>query len=198
MTEVTAEIVRELLDYNPETGEFVWKFRDRKWFDSDKGWKIVNNRNAGKITGSIDISLGYVRINIFRKPYLAHRLAWLYVYGEWPQNHIDHINQIKDDNRIENLRAATQSQNGMNRSSYNGTTSQYKGVSWHKHANKWVVQIRIDVKQKHLGYFTSEEDAARTYDRAALELFGKYANLNFPIEDYLSEENGKKRLEEFF
>ena len=187
MIELTVDIVRELLDYNPETGEFRWKFRDRKWFESvsDRSWNSWNGKNAGKIAGCV-YSDGYRRIRIDNKDYLAHRLAWLYIYGEWPQNHIDHINHQTDNNRIENLRDVTQSQNQWNGSDRTGT-SQYKGVSWAKHANKWVAHITINGKKKHLGLFIIEEDAAKAYDRAALQHFGIYANLNFPIEDYLEE-----------
>jgi len=184
MNELTAEVVRDLLDYNPETGIFRWKVRDRKYCKSDKGWKIINGRDAGATAG-YDSPDGYRYIGIFDNHHLSHRLAWLHYYGEWPNDQIDHINQIKDDNRIENLREATRSQNGMNRSSYNGTASQYKGVGWHKHANKWNAYIQINGKKIHLGYFTIEIEAARAYDRAAIEHFGIYANLNFPIEDYL-------------
>lgn len=181
MTELTSEIVREFLDYNPETGVFRWKFRDRKWFTSDRSWKSWNGKNAGKSAGT-KRSDGYRRITILDKRYLAHRLAWLYVYREWPQNHIDHINHQTDNNRIENLRDVTQSQNQWNGSGRTGT-SQYKGVSWSKHANKGEAYLTINSKQ-HLGYFTVEKDAARAYDRAALQCFGEYAKLNFPVEDY--------------
>jgi len=186
MTEVTAEVVRDLLDYNPETGVFTWKVRDRKHFKSDRAWKIINSRDSGKPAGYIHKHTGYRYIGIFEKrKYLAHRLAWLYVYGEWPQNQIDHINRIRDDNRIENLRDVTGSQNMMNGSKQSSTTSQYKGVSWDEQRNKWRAYIYINDKLKYLGLFTIEEEAARTYDRAAIEHFGIYANLNFPIEGYL-------------
>jgi len=184
MIEVTAEIVRELLDYNPETGEFRWKYRDRKYCKSDKGWKTWNGKNAGKIAGHIDKSTSYRDIRIFDKLYKAHRLAWLYVYGEWP-NEIDHINRIRDNNRIENLRDVTRTQNQWNQSNQFGRSSQYKGVTWHKATDKWRAQIKINGKFKHLGLFAIEIEAARAYDRAAIEHFGEYANLNFPIEDYL-------------
>lgn len=184
MFEVTAEVVRDLLDYDPETGVFRWKFRDRKYCESDKSWKICNTRREGKTAGTLDKSDGYRRIKIFTKFYKAHRLAWLHYYGEWPSDQIDHVNCIRDDNRIENLREATNQQNGMNSSSQFGT-SQYKGVCWDKHRNKWQAQIGINGKLKKLGRFEIEIEAARAYDRAAIEHFGIYAKLNFPIEDYL-------------
>lgn len=91
---------------------------------------------------------------------------------------VDHINGDKLDNRIENLRICTQSQNLMNRKKTRGT-SKYKGVSWSKIVNKWVVHIRIDSKGHTLGYFIDEESAAKTYDTKAKELFGEFASLNF-------------------
>ena len=186
MIEVTAEVVREFLDYNPETGEFRWKARDRKWFNFNKNdiQQSWNARYAGTVAGSI-YNPGYRMIRIFKKHYQAHRLAWLHYYGEWPQNDIDHINHIKDDNRIKNLRDVTRSQNSMNASIQSGTSSQYKGVTWDKRVNKWQAYITLNREFKYLGLFTIEKEAARAYDRAALEHFGIYANLNFPIEDYL-------------
>lgn len=184
MIEVNAEVVKDLLDYNPQTGVFTWKVRDRKYCKDDRSWKSWNSKNSGKTAGTPDAE-GYRQIKIFDKFYKAHRLAWLYIYGEWPSDQIDHIDHIRDDNRIENLRDVTESQNHWNASIQTGRTSQYKGVSWHRQHNKWRVQIKSNGKPKHLGYFTIEIEAARAYDRAAVEHFGIYAELNFPIEDYL-------------
>jgi len=182
--ELTAEIVRDLLDYNPETGEFTWKVRDKKYCEDDSKWRMINTRDAGKLAGCV-YSDGYRYITILLKTYRAHRIAWLHYYGEWPENQIDHINRVRDDNRIENLRDVTQSQNQWNRSIQTGRTSKYNGVVWHKRDKKWQAAIRINGKKKHLGYFVLEEDAARAYDRAALKYYGEYANFNFPIENYL-------------
>jgi hypothetical protein len=184
MIEVTVDIVKELLDYDPATGEFRWKPRSREWFSSDRSWKRWNTRYTNTVAGNIR-SDDYRRIQIDKKRYRAQRLAWLYHYEEWPQNHIDHINHQTDDNRIENLRDVTGSQNQWNGSIRSGTTSQYKGVCWDKASNKWKAYIRINGKRTHLGYFEIEIDTARAYDRAALEHFGMYAKLNFSIEDYL-------------
>jgi hypothetical protein len=192
MVEVTAEVVRNLLDYNLETGVFTWKFRDIKYCNSYMGWKVVNGRDFGKPAGT-KTPYGYREIKIFNKAYKEHRLAWLYVYGEWPQGQIDHINHIKDDNRIENLRDVTRSQNGMNQIKCNRKTSQYKGVAWHKRSNKWQARIGINGETKYLGIYELAIDASRAYDRAAIEYFGIYANLNFHIEDYTLEwERSKK------
>jgi hypothetical protein len=178
------ELANEYWDYNPENGMFIWKWRDRKHFKSDKSWNWWNTRYANTVAGNIRDD-EYQMIKVNGNLFLAHRLAWLLHYGEWPEDQIDHINNVREDNRIENLREATHSQNQRNKSSHKESSSKYLGVSWHKATNKWQARIRVDGIQYHLGYFTVAEDAARAYDRSALKHFGIYANLNFPIEDYL-------------
>ena len=149
---VTKETVKELFDYN-----------DGKLFRKIK--------HAGCLNKS-----GYRIIGINRKYYLEHRLIWLLFNGHFPKE-IDHINHIRDDNRIENLREVTRSQNQFNRIKIYGL-SKYKGVSWDTRSGKWVVQIQKDGKRKNLGYFDSEEKGAEAYNIEAKKLFGKYANLN--------------------
>ena len=100
-SELTAEDVRRELNYDPETGEFT---RKTSFFKT----------RIGERAGSISKSTGYVVIAVCGAQYLAHRLAWLYVYGCWPSLHIDHINGEKTDNRIANLREATNGENMQN------------------------------------------------------------------------------------
>ena len=155
------ELANEYWDYNPETGDLIWKVRDRKHFVSDRSWKSINTRDAGKVAGCINKETKYRVIRVNNNLYQAHRLAWLLHYGVWPEHEIDHINNVRDDNRIENLREATHSQNMRNTSSHKDSSSKYLGVSWHKRDKKWQVRINVDGKKHHLGYFTVEEDAAR-------------------------------------
>lgn len=97
---------------------------------------------------------------------MAHRLAWLYMYGELPSTDIDHINNKKDDNRIANLRLVTRKQNMQNVLKHKHNTSGFKGVSWHRHSNKWRAYIFSDYKQIYLGVFETKEAAARARQTA--------------------------------
>jgi hypothetical protein len=142
--------LHELLSYDKSTGIFRWK-------KSRRGVKI--NKNLGTDNG-----FGYLRITVLGKSYYAHRLAWVYVHGKWPENEIDHINGDKSDNRIKNLRDVTQIQNAQNKvipSSKN--KSSVLGVSWHKRAKKWQAHICIYKERKYLGLFDSIEKAHESY-----------------------------------
>jgi hypothetical protein len=136
--------LREVLEYNQDTGIFTWKAGNRR------------NTKANQIAGSIHPE-GYRFIWLKNNNYRAHRLAWLYVFGKMPTHQIDHINGIKDDNRIVNLRQATHAENQQNKH----TT---KGYSWHKKRQVWEAYIKSNGKKYTLGYFQKEEDAqlART------------------------------------
>ena len=118
---------------------------------------------------------GYSRGMLKGKSYLEHRLIWLYHSGIWPKEHIDHINGIKDDNRIENLRECTAQQNQFNKKSW-GKTSSHKGVSWHKQRKKWVAQYWYKSKIYYLGRYETEEEAAEAYRKATEHLHKEYAN----------------------
>jgi len=117
---------------------------------------------------------------------LLHRVVLARELGRElrPGEQVDHIDRNTVDDRIENLRLATSSQNQANRSKPKGTySSEYKGVHWYKRTKKWMARIMVNQKSIHLGYFTDEMDAASAYDEAAMEHFGDFAKLNFPIEE---------------
>lgn len=159
---LTAERVKQLLDYDPATGSFTWR--------ENRGGTA---RRGGR-AGSINV-LGYVDIGVSGRRCLGHRLAWLYVHGAWPPHEIDHINGNPADNRIANLRLATRTQNVRNTRRRHDNSSGVKGVYWIARCGKWRADIRVAGKGKHLGYFNRIEDAAAAYERAAAKHFGEFA-----------------------
>ena len=116
---------------------------------------------------------GYSRICLPNRSYLAHRLAYFIMTGEWPEC-VDHINNVRHDNRAANLRAATSRQNSMNRKSSKNSLSKYKGVTFRKDRCKWVATIN----RKRIGSFINEKDAAQAYNKAAKKQYGNFAYLN--------------------
>lgn len=147
------ELLVDLLTYDPETGDFFWK------------------RPAGGFSPN-----GYRYIKVGAKQCLAHRLAWLYVHGEWPDALIDHIDGNRSNNRIGNLRKATHSQNGANAKRHSRNRSGYKGVSFDKSKNRWQASITVQNKQIHLGRFKTKDEARAAYMTAAKFHHGEFAN----------------------
>lgn len=149
-TGLTQAYLREILDYDSETGVFTWKVA------------TAHRVKVGQQAGSPD-SNGYITIRIDGKLYYAHRLAWFYVHGVWPTKHLGHENQIKHHNWIKNLRDSTPAQNLQNRGKQRNNTSGFKGVSFHKQCNKWVARIKIGKMYVHLGLFPTPELASAAY-----------------------------------
>jgi len=162
MTTLTADRLRELLFYDRETGVFTRRIR------------TSNRINVGDEAGGL-CSNGYRQIVVEGHHYYAHRLAWLYVTGEWPPVEIDHINGIRDNNRWANLRAATRSQNAANTGRRKDNKSGFKGVHWNSHARRWQAMIRINQKTRFLGSFDTPEDASAAYAAASVKLNGSFA-----------------------
>lgn len=160
---LTQKSLREILNYDPLSGEFRWLARPSR------------NVSPGKIAGYKN-GCGYIYIQIEGNLYRAHRLVWLYVYGVWPRDQIDHINGIKTDNRLINLREATPSDNGKNSRTPTTNTSGFKGASYSKRSRSWKAQIKHHGKITHLGYFPTPEDAHSAYCEAALRIAGEFAN----------------------
>ena len=150
---ITQARLKELLDYDPTTGVFVWKV--------SRG-----NRAARSTAGSKDAH-GYICIEVYGRIYKAHRLAWLYVTGKWPEEQIDHTNCNRADNRVVNLREATNAENRANTMLCRSNTSGIKGVNWHKKAGKWRAYIGVGRRAIHLGLFYCREDAAAAYAEAS-------------------------------
>ncbi len=173
MTSLTAERLRALLSYDAATGSFVWRRREETSLHETR----FNARFAGTIAGCLDGN-GYRKIRIDGRLCKEHRLAWLYVYGRWPANQIDHINGVRDDNRIANLREATTAENGWNSGRRRNGTSDRKGVTWHKRDRKWRARIRVSSREIHLGSFACPEEASRAYAEAAAKYHGEFARID--------------------
>lgn len=158
---LTRDRVRELLNYDPKTGKFTWRVR------------TSNRIKVGDVAGVKGLN-GYIFLSIDNHKLLAHRVVWYYVHGKWPPECIDHINGVRDDNRLENLRLATVSQNATNGVLRATNTSGYRGVSWSKAKQKWVASITKERKQMKLGYFKTKEDAHFAYLEAARQMHGDF------------------------
>ena len=174
---LTVERIRELLDYNPETGFFTWRRRvvRRGYESADKSWNL---RFDGKQVAVRISGKRYAYIGLFCKNYIAHRLAWSHFYGEHPSSNVDHINGNPSDNRIANLRLATQSQNLMNARLRSDNTTGHKGVYFHKQMNKWGAHICKDGKTRSLGLYFTKEEAILARQKAEEKLYGEFSHLN--------------------
>ena len=157
---LTAERLREVLRYEPETGLWLWVV-------SRGGTKI------GAVAGTPHD--GYVRIKIDGCLYLAHRLAWFWMTGEWPEFEVDHEDLDRANNRWKNLRHATDSQNRANTKAFSNNKSGFKGVSWHARIGKWMVSISVNRKKTHLGYFDCPAAGSFAYQIEADKAFGEFA-----------------------
>ena len=147
MQQLTQARLKELLNYDPETGIFTRK--------TTPGGTAKKGNAAGAPHGD-----GYLSIMVDRKNYLIHRLAWFYIHEYLPEHDIDHLNGIRDDNRICNLREVSRSCNLQNQRIYSNNTSGFPGVCWHKRDKKWTVKIRTRGKRKSLGYYQTALNAA--------------------------------------
>lgn len=157
---LTAPRLKELLRYCPDTGAFTAA-------KSRRGLRKVGS--AGWVNAQ-----GYRCVSLDGRTYLAHRLAWLFVNGEWPLDQIDHINGVRSDNRIANLRASSQRQNMQNTSARSDSSTGLKGV-FPVRSGKWAAQIQANNKVHHLGTFASKEEAFAAYQSAASDLHGEFA-----------------------
>lgn len=159
--------LKSILDYNPDTGIFVWKWRN----DMPLNW---NARFYNKIAGENTV-WGYRAITINYETYMAHNLLWLYMTGEWPSVRIDHKDLNGKNNEWKNIRLATRSQNQCNRRKQSNNTSGYKGVSFDLSRNKWKAQIQVGGKNYFLGRYDAKEIAYEVYIKALKEKHGEFA-----------------------
>lgn len=162
--------IKELLDYAPDTGVFVWRLRTPDCRNN----RHFNSCFAGKIAGCCG-SHGYWHIRVHRKLYLAHRVAYAIMTGQWPEDEIDHINGVLVDNRWINLRPATHQQNMMNMKYREGKRT--KGIYDHP-SGMFQAEIRANGKRISLGYFWDREQAIAVRKAAEMRLHGEYRRLS--------------------
>jgi hypothetical protein len=160
---LTHERLLALVHYDEATGVFTWKLKRRG-----------SPRQAGE-RAEIRRKNGYLMLHLDGVRYYAHRVAWFYVYGQWPALNIDHADLDRSNNRLANLREATQSQNVANSSLRRTNSSGFKGVYQSKATGRFHAQITVDGRTHYLGNFPSRERAAAAYADAASQRFGKFA-----------------------
>ena len=159
--------LRSRMDYEPNTGRLTWKIAPG---NGSRPGDSVGEIHGGKRT--------YLRVTIAGSRVLGHRLIWFWVTGSWPINRIDHDDNDGLNNKWENLREATNQENSRNTKRRVDNKSGYKGVSLHTKTGKWHARIMVDVgKSKSLGLFADVKDAAKAYETAAQEAFGRFRRL---------------------
>ena len=163
MAAISADRLRYLLSYDPDTGGFTWL--------RPTSFRVKTGQSAGVV----DVSTGYLRIRIDKRLFYGHRLAWLYMTGDWPPYEIDHRNRKKTDNSFKNLRLARHAENSRNVGKLRSNTSGTTGVFWCKTHLRWVARIEMSGVVKCLGYFREREPAVAARFTAERELFGEFA-----------------------
>lgn len=154
--------IKKVLFYDPDSGSFI---------------NLVTRSSRakrGSFAGSLDSSNGYIKIRVNGHVIYAHRLAWLFMTGSFPDFEVDHINGSRSDNRWANLRQATRAQNGSNLKLKTNNTSGYSGVSFEKIGNKWVAYINISGRKVSLGRYDIKEDAISARKTAEINFFGEF------------------------
>jgi hypothetical protein len=174
----TPEYLREALDYDPATGALTWKHRPRHHFKTEAACRSWNAGHSGKPAGGVTRRRGQSEgrrfIGLDYRHYFAHRIVWALNKGEWPDGPLDHAYNRPDNNRVENLRPASLSENQWNRGPQRNNRSGAKGVGWHRASGKWRARITVSGKHICLGYFDDFEDAKWAYAAAALKYHGAF------------------------
>lgn len=156
--DLSQSLIRELLDYDPETGLLTWRTRPRSMFATELAARAWIPRFTGKIAG-VRSGSGYLILGIFGRRYMAHRICWVHAVGEIGLLQIDHINGTRDDNRLCNLRAVTAVENCRNKKTMSNNKSGVNGVCWMGGRKRWVAQIGSNGTQRVVGSFHTFEEA---------------------------------------
>jgi hypothetical protein len=155
--------VEKRIDYNAETGEVFWKQLQPQYWKQDEPDQVLK-------AGWYCKSTGYFKLQFFKKIYLVHRIIWLLYYKKDPQGmQVDHIDRVRTNNKIANLRLVTGNENMHNRTLNTNNTSGYNGVHYCKTKCKYYVNITVLGKQKHIGLFTTLEDAILAREKAEIK-----------------------------
>lgn len=173
MSNLTQAQLKDILKYIPETGEFIWKQRGVSKFKDARAHKIWHTRYCGEIAGSLT-DQGYISIWI-NGHCRAHRLAWLYMTGEFPLNQIDHIDHDRSNNVFSNLRVVAHRINSLNQKKRSTNTSGVTGVAFIKRLRQWRAQITVNGDNVHIGCFKDFFDACCARKSAEFKL-GFHAN----------------------
>ena len=177
------ELLRKIIQYDPDTGEMIWLERPLDMFSHCENPNLAHKRWTAQWLGKPCFShkgaLGYLRGSLHKVELLAHRVAWAVHYGEWPKYHIDHINGVKDDNRITNLRDVPPSVNTRNVRMLANNTSGTMGVTKHKVTGKWHAAIQVNRKHINIGRYDDIEDAIKAR-KAAEPKYGFHRNHGKP------------------
>jgi hypothetical protein len=154
---LTQERLKMLLNYDPETGVFTYAAPRPKV-------------RVGAVAGHTHAGHGYRQIKLDGRLYLAHRLAWLYVYGRWPDDILDHIDRDRTNNRLANLRPSNKYLNRQNSKIQHNSTSGVKGVTWNVTHQKWHARISLEGRRYHVGWFQTIEAAIEARQKAEVKL----------------------------
>lgn len=176
----TPEYLRERFRYDAETGKLFWRDAGPEHFKLHRSYLTWNKRFSGREVGA-KLDNGYLYVNLKKRVLLVHRVIWALVYGHWPEQ-VDHINHIRVDNRLCNLRDVCASGNAQNTSLPSDNTSGRIGVYWFKQRSVWYARIKVGPKNYHLGYFKDKYDAIAARE-AAERRFGFHANHGLPAND---------------
>lgn len=191
------QAIKDRLHYDPATGILTWRDPRPEDFRSEAHMRTWRTRFAGQKAGKLRPD-GYISVRItvdgVTTCFLAHRIAWFVAHGRWPEGQIDHVNGVRTDNRIENLRDVSPLENRRNMRCYARSQTGVAGVTWSAHAKRWMARINTDGRQKNLGYFLRFEDAVTARERAAAdngyrkEHGKRHRPSEITVRDYIAEQ----------